>query len=173
MEISALKLNCIKIDVWWVGGCQIYVLWKLSGIWKILNRQKKVLSFGLIWSFSVRFLAFLTFLDEKNFRAKKNHKKVRPQVWLVLWYWSYEIWNLTIISEIYNNQYFFCFSSINAKGSQMWFQQWFMWLVSSCPNPFQNKVRKTFLMLKLRHYEKATKFEKKLTLNDKAAVFTQ
>ena len=116
---------------------------------------------------------FLTFLDEKNFRAKKNHKKVRPQIWLVLWYWSYEIWNLTIISEIYNNQYFFCFSSINAKGSQMWFQQWFMWLVSSCPNPFQNKVRKTFLLLKLRHYEKATKFEKNLTLNDKTAVFTQ
>ena len=71
------------------------------------------------------------------------------------------------------NQYFFCFSSINAKGSQMWFQQWFMWLVSSCPNPFQNKVRKTFLLLKLRHYEKATKFEKNLTLNDKTAVFTQ
>ena len=116
---------------------------------------------------------FLTFLDEKNFRAKKNHNKVRPPVWLVLWYWSYEIWNLTIISEIYNNQYFFCFSSINAKGSQMWFQQWFMWLVSSCPNPFQNKVRKTFLLLKLRHYEKATKFEKNLTLNDKTAVFTQ
>ena len=117
-----------------------------------IDKKKSVVhSFGLIWTFSVRFLAF----EISNvsrwmlFQTKKNHKKVRPQVWLVLWYWSYEIWNLTIISEIYNNQYFFCFSSINAKGSQMWFQQWFMWLVSSCPNPFQNKVRKTFLLFLL------------------------
>ena len=131
----------------------------LKSLTELTKKPILMLSSGFIWSFSVRNLAFFKcFLTTKWHKRPNKIQKARPSIWLVnvmyvyitnLIYLATPNFNLTIFFAINNTQYFFCFSSINAKGSQMWFQQWFMWLVSSCPNPFQNKVRKTFLLFLL------------------------